>query len=79
MSSVASDDVVELLGYALAHHGTDVAMALDRQLNQTITSLEQLANHSQIIPKLRTQNISIYHEIIRDVHRIVYRIMDRKV
>ena len=79
MSSVASDDVVELLGYALAHHGADVAVALDRQLDQAIASLERLADRGRVVPELRARGISVYREVIRGVHRIVYRVMDREV
>lgn len=79
MSSAASDDVVELLQYALAHSSASAATKLDILLDRAIASLARLGDRGRVVPELQVRGIGVYREVIRGYYRIVYRIIGREV
>lgn len=79
MSSVASDDVAQLLEYLLATSGVEVANKVDATIDAALDSLTTAADRGRIVPELQVRGIYTFRELIRAPYRIVYRVASTTV
>lgn len=74
LSSVASDDVAQILHYTIATAGLATAQALDATIDAALASLETLAGRGRLVPELQVRGINAFRELVRAPYRIIYRV-----
>lgn len=79
MTSVASDDIVQLLEYTIATAGLAAGQDLDARLDAALATLATVSQRGRIVPELQVRGIHTFRELIRPPYRIVCRVDSRDV
>ena len=77
-SNVAENDFKKIIEY-IADDSPSVALKIFKGITQKTASLYMFPERCRIVPELRDQGISQYHEMIIPPWRILYRISENRV
>ncbi len=77
-SNIAEDDLKSIIEY-IADDNPSNAFKIFRRITQKTSSLLTFPETGRIVPELRDQGITQYHEMIIPPWRILYRISEKRV
>ncbi len=72
-TKVASCDLEEIIDF-IAEDSIDAALNIFSEISNNCEKLTQIPKQGRIVPELKRYHITIYHEIIVNQWRIIYKV-----